>query len=397
MTIQRIVLACTGLEEGRDGVGDYCRKLAATLHAAGIDCALLALNDQLIEHHQSSALDGGATPVLRLPRRLPRREKLEAASKFIADFKPDVVSLQFVSYGFNRKGVVLPDIGWLSELFSPYRLELMCHEVWLGTEMHPTLKRRVVGTIQREAIRRLIARLKPAAVHTTNIRYASLYESIAVRAQLLPLFGAVPVTNTDGSGWVLPALRNQGFPDIANDRGRYWLFGMFGGTVLRWPFTGIFNRLSDIAQRENRIPALVAFGVIGAQPENIVAQWRASCPAMHFAWIGRQPAQAVSEIMNAVDFAISSHENYAIGKSSAAAAFLEHGVPVITNWGYDPNFPVVVEAPFDRLVWRDDDALEQRLLHPPVRTRMFDRADQIARRFLDDLQKIDTAPFIENR
>src|SRR6185295_12384200 len=99
-------------------------------------------------------------------------------------------------------------------------------------------------------------------------------------------------------------------------------------------------------------------------------------------------------IMNTVDFALSSHENYAIGKSGSAAAFLEHGVPVITNWGYDAKFPVVVEAPFDRLVWHDDAALEQRLLHPPAHVRTFDCTDWIARRLLDDLRRAEPAVFV---
>jgi hypothetical protein len=387
--VNRLVLVCTGLGESQDGVGDYCRTFSKVLNGMGINCALLALNDGRTEKIESSALHCHQTtiPLLRLPHILSRREKLSAASEFLGTFAPDWISLQFVCYGFNPKGIVLRDLRWLPRLFAPYRLQLMFHEIWIGENIHHTRSAVAIGMVQRESIRWLVSLLRPKLTHASNVRYAKILESIDVAAKLLPLFSNIPVTAQDGSSWVLPALRAKGAPDIASDRGRYWLFGTFGGVIQKWPFAELFNHLQDIAHRAHRVPVIVAMGRTGADPDMTIAAWRAAFPSIHFAWLGVLPPEAISEVMNTIDFAFTSHEHYAIGKSGASAAFLEHGVPVITSWGRDTTFPDVAEPPFDQIIWYNDDTLEHRLLHPPLRVRSVDRPKQIATRLLQDLEE----------
>src|SRR5215472_14761109 len=98
--MKKIMLVCGGLEPGRDGVGDYCRRLAAELTRLGISCSILALNDGYATS-EIRASSEGPVRLIRLPSALSHAAKLACARAAIADFDPDWISLQFVSYGFN--------------------------------------------------------------------------------------------------------------------------------------------------------------------------------------------------------------------------------------------------------------------------------------------------------
>ena len=102
-----IIFLCGSLEPGSDGVGDYIRKLSAAMFKKGHMVAAIALNDRQIqrleEGHQTE--NNVQIPVLRIPSLLPHAEKFMLASTFIEKWNPDWLSLQFVPYAFNEKGI----------------------------------------------------------------------------------------------------------------------------------------------------------------------------------------------------------------------------------------------------------------------------------------------------
>jgi hypothetical protein len=83
---------------------------------------------------------------------------------------------------------------------------------------------------------------------------------------------------------------------------------------------------------------------------------------------------------------VTSYPHYNAGKSSSVAAMLEHGLPVITSWGFEiaPGIAPIVNGLGARL-WRADAALEERLLDPPPRVRVRDAVVPMTRRMLDEL------------
>src|SRR4051812_34368987 len=105
----RLLFASSGFESGKDGVGDFARRFADGLIDQGHDCALLALNDAFAP--VSSLIDVSpplprSKPELRLPQTLPWDRREQVARKFIEEFKPDWICLQFVCYGFQPRGLV---------------------------------------------------------------------------------------------------------------------------------------------------------------------------------------------------------------------------------------------------------------------------------------------------
>ncbi|QIL75338.1 glycosyltransferase family 4 protein [Hymenobacter sp. HDW8] len=102
-----IVFLCGALEPGRDGVGDYSRKLAGALVEKGHQVALAALKDghvpAVTEGIQLS--DEVEVPVLRVPASWPAAQRFSRAKEWIGRINPEWVSVQFVPYAFQAKGL----------------------------------------------------------------------------------------------------------------------------------------------------------------------------------------------------------------------------------------------------------------------------------------------------
>ena len=89
---------------GLGGVADYTRLLAGALKAHGIESLIIGLSDR-----EASAILRDATaeaPRLALPAALSWRERAAEAKAALDAFAPDWVSLQFVPFAYNSKGVV---------------------------------------------------------------------------------------------------------------------------------------------------------------------------------------------------------------------------------------------------------------------------------------------------
>lgn len=383
MALHRILILCTGLEPGGDGVGDYCRRLAAALTTLGIDCFLLALNDRRVGREVATDGSDGASPTLRLPEGMAVRDKAARVASVIAEQQPDWLSLDFVSYGFHAKGFVYREAGWLPQALSGRPLHLMVHETWISQGPFGTLKRSLVGATQAALVARLVRRLRPAVVQTSNAYYVRMLARHGIDADVLPLFGNIPVTGDAGEAWLYPALRAETGAELAHDRRRYWLFGLFGAIDPVWRTEPLFHRLEAVARRAGREIIVASAGHGGARSADLIQRWRADHPGMRFARLGPRTPREISQFLNTVDFGLMSRPIYLLGASGSTLAMLEHGLPVIATWGdIAPDLPAAC-APLERLFWRDDAELETRLLEPlEPRQRRPDRPLRVAERMI---------------
>lgn len=371
----RILFLCSGLEPGRDGVGDYTRRLAAECGRQGHECLVIALNDQA---------SGEEPGVLRCSRSLPWKERTEQVRQRVADFAPDWISLQFVPYGFHRKGLPWRLARHLERVIAGHRLQIMFHELWIGTATDAPLKARLVGTLQRRCILHLVQTLRPNVVHTSNPTYIGLLAQAGVAAAPLPLFGNIPVV--EGMPGFPRELAEAG---IAASARKDWWLGLFFGTLHpQWepqPFLGI---LLNAARKANRRVGLLAVGRLGAAGEGTWERMtREYGDAIVFVKFGEQSGERISALLQIADFGIAASPWNLIGKSGSAAAMLDHGLPVIvTRKAELPGF----EDAVDPLLHRCDGALEPKLVaglpkRPPV-----NRVEQTASRFLSSLQETQT-------
>jgi hypothetical protein len=327
----RICFLTSCLEPGRDGVGDYTRDLAASCTAQGWNARLLALNDP----HVAAPLGGTqsargiALQTLRLPAAMPWHEKISAARDFVRQQPADWVSLQFVCYGFHPKGLVIGLERHLMPLIGNRPLHVMLHEVWVGANRGAGLRHQLVGSIQRWAVRSLIATLKPAVVHTSNTAYVHILGKAGIHARILPLCGSIPLSAHVDKDWLEHTLVELGVTAPGAGPTAHWRFGFFGTLPDLWPPEPLFSYMAVAAERSARRITVLSIGRLGPGE----ALWRDMQSRYGerflFARLGERSREEVSMFLQSIDFGLATTPWQLIGKSASTAAMLDHGLPVI--------------------------------------------------------------------
>jgi hypothetical protein len=316
----KIMFLCGSLEPGRDGVGDYTRRLADECARRGHACAVIALHDPHVR--RETAGFAGAVRFLRLPASAAWAGRVGRVLQEQRDCAPDWVSWQLVAYGLDPRGLVPSALlDRAPELRGP-RCHVMMHELWIGLEAGSGWRARATGWRQRRGVLRLLERLRPDSLQTSNPAYRQALGHAGLAAGVLGLFGNVPVADdaTGGADALARWLPAAG--------GAAPLVGIAFGTLHpQWRPGATVDWLKVTARRHGRPPALLAVGRLG--PHAAATLEAFARQQVRVAVTGEQDAARVSELLRSADFGIAPHPWALIGKSGAAAAMLEHGLPVL--------------------------------------------------------------------
>jgi hypothetical protein len=319
----KIVFLCTSLAPGRDGVGDYVRQLAAACAELGHVCLLVALHDR--------HLSGSPTVVhrhneVRLSSALPWTRRAAMLGELLRNFDPHWVSWQMVPYGFHPKGILPSGCFRLIDAAKPWQNHVMLHELWLGLAQTDRLRLRLVGALQRRQLLAFLRRLAPACLHTTNPAYQLALARHGWPAEVLSLFGNIPVmpVKPDLARVDLAQLAGGALPPEPR-----WLGVIFGTIHPQWQPDTTLAFLEAAAARADRPIALVALGRVGAHGTRLLTELQKSKSRIAVFSAGPQPPEKVSCFLQAMDFGIATHPWALIGKSGTAASMLEHGLPVL--------------------------------------------------------------------
>ena len=334
----RIVFMCSSLAPGRDGVGDYARRLAAACAGLGHDSALLALNDPDVREasQEQQVSQGLALSTLRLPRALPWAHRITAANHWLQGQRPEWLSLQFVPYGYHPKGFIGDLHERIQGLAEQRKIQIMFHELWIGMRRAAPLKDVLVGSLQRRAILRMIRHLRPDCIHTSNSTYQAALLRRGVRAEVLPLPGNIPVVSQPDLQWLGGELVRLGVPvPRAMDRARGWRFGFFGSIHPSWEPSSLLELIAEASRQAGREVVIVSVGRQTAGDVRWKQMERDWAGQFSFAALGERVADEISTFLQSIDFGIAPTPWQLIGKSGAAAAMIDHGVPVIVAGGMD--------------------------------------------------------------
>src|SRR6266496_1424946 len=182
----KIVFLCGCLEPGRDGVGDYTRRLASEVIRQGHKAAIVSLNDHFIEEELISTQHSEKIelPVLRLPSVMSNIKRLECAKKFINAFDPHWLSVQYVPYSFHLKGLPFGLNNLLDNIKQDKHLHIMFHELWVGDD--DSLKLKVYSLLQKLIIKQIKKKLNPDLVHTHLPNYYFKLKNLKFEVKPLP-------------------------------------------------------------------------------------------------------------------------------------------------------------------------------------------------------------------
>ncbi|MCE7066132.1 hypothetical protein [Dyadobacter sp. CY326] len=327
-----ILFLCSSLESGRDGVGDYTRRLAAALLRQGHQSCIVALHDRHLptdRMHGTQFDEQQQVNVLRLSSRLSWKDRLEEVASFMLVVDPTWISLQYVAYGFQDKGLPWSLANQIKKITKERNLHIMFHELWL--DKPDNFKQELTWRTQKQMIRYSIKKMNPKAVSATIPFNINRLAEIGVKASLIELFGNIPYK---------PVAKREGLPAAMPDGKLNLLYfgaapkGEFLHTMVRdlitfCTVTGISIRFTivcgETAEKQKFISAL----------NSKLAQFGLSIVDVPFATTER-----LSELMQQCDVGVSRSAPYLFGKSGTAIAMLEHGMPIwVARWnGTDPLY-----------------------------------------------------------
>jgi hypothetical protein len=313
----KILFFCGSLEPGRDGVGDYTRRLAGACAARGHDCTVIALHDPFVGRATNLTQDN--VRCRRLPVADTWAERLDCARQQVERLAPDWVSWQLVAQAFQPRGFLPGALLQAAPRLRGPRCHVLLHELWLGLEAGAGWRGLAIGWLQRRGVLCLLEQLAPDCVQTSNPTYQQALRAEGFAAGVLGLFGNIPVAgNFPGRDALLARWLPGAAPLVAVT---------FGTLHPQWHPAATVDWLRATARRLGRTPALLALGRTGARAPAILDSFQRQNIAVSVT--GELAGAEVSHLLAAADCGIAAHPWALIGKSGAAAAMLDHGLPVL--------------------------------------------------------------------
>ena len=309
----RIIFVCGSLEPGKDGVGDYTGRLASQLVKSGHEVRIVAINDKFSKQivNDSYTIENEQFKVLRLPVALADTEKFEFAKKYVLEFDPEWLSLQYVSFSFHPKGLPVGIGKKLRQLGEGRKWHIMFHELWVGMELGVSKKELIWGRLQRIFIYSLIKTLKPKAVQTHTLLYLMQLEKLGVKTEYFPLFGNIPVTGREVE---------------KNNKDKLFVV-LFGGIHPGAPVKDIATEIAACSKLLNQKICIVFAGRNGAE----LKTWQSALETagVEYQVLGELPTNEVSNLLKKASYGLSTTPLALAEKSGSIAAMVEHGLQVL--------------------------------------------------------------------
>jgi len=310
----KIGFICGSLEEGKDGVGDYVRKFSSELIRMGHEVMIAAVADQFVAapfsgNQQYSDID---IRVLRLPSSYKFSDRLLQLEQEIKAFNPDWLSLQFVPFSFDPKGLTFLLGNKLKKMFPTVNWHIMFHELWVGMKSGSSLKLKIWGELQKLLIKNMIGILQPKQIQTQTHLYLAYLEQAGFKASLLPLFGNIPlITNR--------------FTDT-RDKKKIELLHF--GSI--YPNAPVKQFAKDMAQYSKKAGQHITLTILGRSgPEKNLWITSFTNQGLEVRDLGEKSVNEIAEIFAVADFGIATTACALIEKSGSVAAMHEFGLPVI--------------------------------------------------------------------
>ncbi len=307
--MKRILFVCGTLDPGKDGVGDYTRKLVDSLNKLGCQCGILALNDRFVKDsfEEKNTAD---CYTLRCSNKLSWKERIEFCQIWIARYNPTQLFLQYVPFSFQSKGLHYGLESYLMKIGKNMKWNIMFHELSVGLDKEAPLKIKLWGIVQRVLITRLVSKLNPENVYTQSSLYKNILESKGIKAKLMPLFSNIPQ---------LSVRKEQVTDNI--------IFVLFGSIHPGAPVGGFLKELKSVCDELNKKPEFIFIGRNGAE----LKTWTNYLDnfGIDYEILGDQSEEEVSWILNKASYGISTTPYFQSEKSGVVAAMKEHGLSII--------------------------------------------------------------------
>lgn len=323
-----LLFICGSLQPGADGIGDYTRRIAGELKKKACKVSIIAFNDKQtnIVLSESQTVDNTVVDVLRLPINLDENYKMALSKEWIDLHNPEWISVQFVLYAFNNRGLPLFFGTEMKKLSAGRKVHIMFHELWLGVEKYPSAKDRLYGIFQKTIIKRMVNKLQPKVVHSHSALYLKLLQYNKINARQLKIISNIPVVHDQISPRQL----------MADGSLKLLVFGYISPNA---PIEEFVSELKSVSEQRHFKPEIIFSGRNGGT----LNEWTATLDKylIPYSVRGVLSIEELSDLMIEVDVGISTTPFLLYEKSGSVAAMFKHGIPVINvaqSIEWDPKF-----------------------------------------------------------
>lgn len=310
----KLLFICGSIEPGQDGVGDYTRELAGSLRSRGVEVMILALMDRSVNGIKYQNQTGGQQTIatLRIEAKLSDSERRGAYIKLLSEFKPDIISLQYVPYAFSAKGLPFGLSKILDTNSVQVKWHFMIHEAYVWHDLR--FKRKVLSVLQVQILKKLVRTFEPVRIHTSIPFYQKLLSEIAIKSDILGLFGNIHI-----------------LPDqLAIQKSRIVQGVYFGSGPLAQNFHTFSEGIKNYSLRKSEKINLVFCGIPDFRTLEFIKYLKKDFEGMNIEIIEYGPLSPaeLSALFLKSQFGISRESEMLIGKSGTAITMLEHGLPL---------------------------------------------------------------------
>ncbi|MDT0688834.1 hypothetical protein RM549_03510 [Salegentibacter sp. F188] len=252
--------------------------------------------------------------ILRLPYKEPFIHK---AKEWVDTQDPDWLSLQYVPFSFNDRGLHFGLSKDLLEIGKNRKWQIMFHELWVGMEKGSKLKFHVWGILQRFLIKRLLENLCPAVIHTQSKLYQAHLKDLGYRAIYLPLFSNIPNIRKSKSN----------LPNGKSEKRKEVRFIVFGTIQKNAPIKEFAKEARKFQKEKGIKLKLIIVGRAHAEQELWRKIWASN--NLEVELLGELSPPDVSDAMLNSSVGLATTVYPKIEKSGSVAALREHDLRVI--------------------------------------------------------------------
>lgn len=313
----KILFICGSIEPGKDGVGDYTRRLSGELIRMGHNVQILSLCDSQVTSfsREFQEIEGTKVEVNRILLAGSISQRLIWTQDCINYFKPEWISLQYVPYSFNPKGLPFWLPSFLKKLKGNQKWHIMVHELWVGIDSESSFRHKCIGKLQQLILKKIIQTTKTHFVNTQNKLYQFFLQSDNIFADILPICGNIPVTA------------------VKNEANKFTQIVLFGTIHPGAPFNDFIADLEGYKSKLNKAIKFVFIGNNGSELSNYIKVLENN--NIKYEVMGIQTESIISQALIDSDYGISTTPYLQTEKSGVFAAYKEHQINTICvsrNW-----------------------------------------------------------------
>ena len=364
-----IVFICGALEPGKDGVGDYTRRLAAALSDSGIKVAIVALRDPFVSvlKEEFQDCEGSKVSSLRVPASWAAQDSDTKIKKFIDTQDPDWLSLQFVLYAYNKKGLPFGLGNRLKTFGKNRKWHIMFHEIWIGWAKWDSISHRIIGKVQKQVIRTVIKALKPAMIHTQTQIYQHKLNALGWPVENLPLFSNIPLVVDS----YIESPDNEKIELI-----------IFGAVHPNTPVELFVKEVSKYRKAQGQQIELTLIGRNGNEALKWVELFKSEGIPVQI--LGELSTQKISNVLRNSTIGITTTPTYLLEKSGTIAAMRLHSLPIVcVSRTWMPDFAKSLKITKDVLLYQPGNFKRYKKLI--ANTSKNSEVSEVAKTFISDL------------